>query len=210
MHLLNANNRSTRKGCKICSKLIITTHERRHWRSSGTFTVNFKHISDLFLVFLLLLWTGKCANSMLLPLFLWLWAGFWLAAQCTNWIIECTNIQGNILLVKVVETSAKRLYSQFCYSYPANMHLLNVNKRNTKKRCKICSKLIITTRKRRHWCRSSVSIIDFEQVNVCWVNGCRGGTILPPNYISIKIQIRFKIRNLHWKTFSVFQIKIHI
>ena len=34
-----------------CSKLTI---ERRHWRCSGVFIVNFKHISHLVLVFLLL------------------------------------------------------------------------------------------------------------------------------------------------------------
>ena len=48
------NNRNTRTRCEICSKLIIKTPERRHWRHSGVFIVNFEHISHLVLVFLLL------------------------------------------------------------------------------------------------------------------------------------------------------------
>ena len=40
--------------------------------------------------------------------------------------------------------------------YPANIHLLKVSNRNTRKRCKICSKLTIKTP------FSSVSIVDFE------------------------------------------------
>ena len=40
--------------CEICSKLTIKIPERRHWRRSGIFIVNFEHISYLVLVFLLL------------------------------------------------------------------------------------------------------------------------------------------------------------
>ena len=50
--LFKVNSRSTRKRCKICSKLIIKAPERR--RRSGVFIVNFEHISHLFLVFLFL------------------------------------------------------------------------------------------------------------------------------------------------------------
>ena len=38
----------------MCSELTIKTPERRHWRRSGIFIVNFEHISYLVLVFLLL------------------------------------------------------------------------------------------------------------------------------------------------------------
>ena len=48
------NNRSTRTSCEICSKLSLKTTERRQWHRSGVFIVNFKHISNLVLVFLLL------------------------------------------------------------------------------------------------------------------------------------------------------------
>ena len=48
------NRRNTRTRCEICSKSTIKTPERRQWRRSGVFIVNFEHISHLVLVFLLL------------------------------------------------------------------------------------------------------------------------------------------------------------
>ena len=54
IYLLKANNRNTRTRREICSKLTINTPERRHWRRSDIFIVNFEHISHLVLVFLLL------------------------------------------------------------------------------------------------------------------------------------------------------------
>ena len=41
---LKVNNRNTRLRCEICSKLTIMTPERRHWRRSGVFIVNFEHV----------------------------------------------------------------------------------------------------------------------------------------------------------------------
>ena len=54
INLLKVNNRNTRRKCEICSQLTINTPERRHWRRSGVFIVNFEHISHLVPVFLLL------------------------------------------------------------------------------------------------------------------------------------------------------------
>ena len=54
IYLLKVNNRNTRARCEICSKLTIKTPERRYWRRSGVFIVNFEHISHLVLMFLLL------------------------------------------------------------------------------------------------------------------------------------------------------------
>ena len=54
IYLLKVNNRNFRTRCKICSKLTIKTPERRQWRRSGVFVVNFEHIPHLALVFLLL------------------------------------------------------------------------------------------------------------------------------------------------------------
>ena len=45
---------NTRTRCEIYSKLKIKTPERRQWRRSGVFIINFEHISRLILVFLLL------------------------------------------------------------------------------------------------------------------------------------------------------------
>ena len=53
-YLFKVNNRSTKTRCEICSKLTIKTPERRDWRRSGVFIVNFEHISHLVLDFLLL------------------------------------------------------------------------------------------------------------------------------------------------------------
>ena len=53
-YLLKAISRSIRKRCEIYSKLTIKKPERRHWRRSGVFIVNFEYISNLFLVFLLI------------------------------------------------------------------------------------------------------------------------------------------------------------
>ena len=54
IYLFKVNNRNTRTRCEICSKLTINTPERRQWRRSGVFIVNFEHISHFVLVFLLL------------------------------------------------------------------------------------------------------------------------------------------------------------
>ena len=54
IYLFNVKNGNTRAKCDICSKLNIKTPERRQWRRSGVFNVNFEQISDLVLVFLLL------------------------------------------------------------------------------------------------------------------------------------------------------------
>ena len=49
------NNRNTGTSCEIYSKLTMKAPERRHWRRSGVFIVNFEHISHLVLVFLWLI-----------------------------------------------------------------------------------------------------------------------------------------------------------
>ena len=54
IELFKNNNRKTRKRCEICSKLTIKTPQRCKCRRSGISFVNFEHISQLFLVVLLL------------------------------------------------------------------------------------------------------------------------------------------------------------
>ena len=51
---LQSSNGSTWKRCEIGLELTIETPERRYWRLSGIFIVNFEHISLLVLVFLML------------------------------------------------------------------------------------------------------------------------------------------------------------
>ena len=53
-YVFKVNNRNTRTRCEICSKLTIKTPERRHWRRSGVFIVNFENVLHFVLVLLLL------------------------------------------------------------------------------------------------------------------------------------------------------------
>ena len=49
--------------------------------------------------------------------------------------------------------------------YTANIYLLKVNNKNSKKWCKICSKLTIKAPKRRQSRRSGVFIVNFEHIS---------------------------------------------
>ena len=61
--------------------------------------------------------------------------------------------------------------------YPATIYLFKVNSRNTRKRCKICLKLTIKTTERRHKRRSSVFIVNLEQIShIFWCFYCWIGT----------------------------------
>ena len=53
-YLLKVKNRNTRKRCEICSRLTAKKPEWRYWPFSGVLIVNFWHVSQPFLVFLLL------------------------------------------------------------------------------------------------------------------------------------------------------------
>ena len=57
---------------------------------------------------------------------------------------------------------------QYCYNWiwicwssrnSANIYLFKCNNRNARKRCELCSKLILKTPERREWCRSGVFIV---------------------------------------------------
>ena len=45
-----------------------------------------------------------------------------------------------------------------------NTYFFKVNRKSIK-RCEICSKLTIKTPKRRQWCRSGVSIVNFGHIS---------------------------------------------
>ena len=64
--MFKVNKRNTWTRCKICSKLTIKTPERRKWRRSGVFTVNFEYISHLVLVFSLSTLSRKMPDGMLI------------------------------------------------------------------------------------------------------------------------------------------------
>ena len=54
-YMFRVSNRNTRTRCELCSKLTRQILERRHWRRSNIFIVNFEHISHLVLIVFLLL-----------------------------------------------------------------------------------------------------------------------------------------------------------
>ena len=51
IYLLKVNDRNTKTRDEICSKLTIEIPERRQWRRSGIFIVNFEHFHNLFQCF---------------------------------------------------------------------------------------------------------------------------------------------------------------
>ena len=50
-------------------------------------------------------------------------------------------------------------------NFPANIYLFKVNNRNNRKRCDICSTLIIKAPERRYWLCSGVFIVSFEHIS---------------------------------------------
>ena len=51
-YMFKANNKNTRTRFEICSKLTIKTSERRDWRRSGVFILNFEHFTPFSSVFI--------------------------------------------------------------------------------------------------------------------------------------------------------------
>ena len=54
INMVRVNNKNTNTMCEICSKLTLKKPERRQWRRSGVFIVNFEHILHFVIVLLLL------------------------------------------------------------------------------------------------------------------------------------------------------------
>ena len=60
-------------------------------------------------------------------------------------------------------TELQNVFVDFCH-YPAGIHLLKVNRRNTRPRCETCSKSTIKTPDWRQWRRSGAFIVNFEYI----------------------------------------------
>ena len=61
IYLFKVNNKNSRTICEIGSKLTRKTSERRYWRRSRIFFVNFEQILHIvLLIFNCCLWTSKC------------------------------------------------------------------------------------------------------------------------------------------------------
>ena len=58
--------------------------------------------------------------------------------------------------------------------FTANIYLFRVKNRNTRKRCKMCSKLTIKTPVPEwcHWCRSGFLIVNFEHISLLFLCFC--------------------------------------
>ena len=136
--------------CEICSKLTIKTPERHRWRHSGVCIVNSKEISHIVLMFLLLTLNKNI-----------LWKKFTvqiLMMSLENVILNKSGTQQN----------------------PAHSYLFEVNNKNSRKRCEICSKLTIKTPELRHWRHSVVFIVNisiFRNFFLCfycwlWASKC--------------------------------------
>ena len=78
---------------------------------------------------------------------------------------------------------------------PDGIYLFKVNNRDTRAISGIFSKVTINLPERRHWLRSSVFIVNFEQVNTGWVkSGCLKG---------VNVVYTFFTHNLKIETFNL-------
>ena len=66
---------------------------------------------------------------------------------------------------KSVENAAYLFDTCNEFTLPAGDYMFQVNNRNTRIKCKICSKLTIKTPERRQWRHSSVFIVNLEHVS---------------------------------------------
>ena len=108
------------------------------------------------------------------PFLLKLRTFFFLQGQCTMPIGEKINTLALLFFYSQCKESLHII--RFCTQFwnilkafekilstnPANIYLLKVNKRNTRKRCEICSKLTVKTPERRQWFRSGVFIVTLN------------------------------------------------
>ena len=77
-----------------------------------------------------------------------------------NFLKQKMNVSGQ----KIDSIQVKINHTNFiCFS--VGIYLLRVNKRNTKTRCEICSKLTIKIPERHHCRRSGIFVVNFEHIS---------------------------------------------
>ena len=115
VYLLKVNNKNTRTTCEICSKLLIKTPERLHWRRSGVFIVNFEQISHIVIWFLLF----KCRLSVIhLTALMYNCYRLMQRIACKNfitpsWFAICLNVKE---VTEILETSRiLGIFFHFCF-----------------------------------------------------------------------------------------------
>ena len=134
--MFKVNNRNTRTRCEICSKL----------------TIKFEHISQLILVFMVKLSTGKCQLG---------YSSIGLVTALYERGLQFKpswSLMQFVIFFRWLTISHK----QFIIIISAGIYLLKVNIRNTKTRCEICSKLTTKTQEQRLVC--GVFIVNFEHI----------------------------------------------
>ena len=113
------------------------------------------------------IFTGKEVSSIPI-IFQWtFWIMFNFPSKNVKNIFEKNNI---IFAGKYRNCYNHHYYIERAFSAkdnPVGNYMLKVNNRNTSTRCETCSKLTVKTPERRHW-QSSVSFVNFEQVNTYW------------------------------------------
>ena len=95
-----------------------------------------------------------------------------LSIQCQHERMWSRTIpQFSCSIISVCETDLMNTIFSFLHSESQSVapclsvvYLFKVNSRNTRARCKICSKLTIKTPERRHWRCSGVLIVNFEHI----------------------------------------------
>ena len=76
------------------------------------------------------------------------------------------QIENNTSEILDVKTNISKIGTNELYKLiPVGNYMFKVNKRNTRTRCEICSKLTIKTTERRHWRRPGVFVVNFEHIS---------------------------------------------
>ena len=83
----------------------------------------------------------------------------------TKLIDQFINDNKIVLLWVKYESSIANYFPILGKIYQPACYLLNVNNRNTRTKCEICSKLTMKILERRHWDRSGIFIVNFEHIS---------------------------------------------
>ena len=92
----------------------------------------------------------------------------WLLSHCfyhETFLLISISIMESYFIIYICSSIV--FISEYCILliYPAINYMFKVNNRNTRIRCKICSKLTINTPERCYWPRSGVFIVNFEHIS---------------------------------------------
>ena len=113
----------------------------------------------------------------------------WYFSQTTFLLLCCYNFHSGALLNWFDDVVVSANHQNH---FPANKYMLNANNRNTRKRCEKCSALtkkgkktpaivlvsLLSTLNILHFTPFlTVSIVDFEQINACWVSAFKKKSI---------------------------------